>query len=552
MKFKIIILSLLLFTAGVYAQENVSDKELLKQQEIAQKEEKRLAEEAEKQLKKQMKILEKQEKAAKKEQEKQKIADDKRTRKEAAEKEILDRKQKKAQEKESALKLKEQKKIHKKQEKADAKRERSERKLKKEIEMLKAPIAQSSLVIDYDLKFRGASYSNFDYTSNEIKVNDIFQQYLSLNIIGKFDDRVEMSAKFAASGIGGKVNPVFIMPYTEYDSDYSIFLQEAFLTFKSEQKTDMPYLFTLGKQEITTGDGLIFDGNSNGILAVRGRADLTDLFAADAFIAKVQNENFNIYGGSLKVKINPVVEIGVYQERNDTKSLYKKGIKSEDPLDCIHYDNKTFYDLRVLGGNEKYKYKIEVARQNGELVKSSTDTVDYNTMAFLLEGSWSGNLFKMPSNAKLLFSFANANKENVFNPTFTRRYNGLQRIGYGMLFAANNVDSFLVFPEGYAGINTLGFNFNTSPWKFLETGLGLYFYSASDAPVEVNSKGISELYGAEAELGNEIDFYVKYTYKHYFDTGLGFAIYTPPSGAGDLFKNTDMSYLIQLEVNSKF
>lgn len=442
MKLKAVILLLLFFSAGVFAQEAVNDKQLLKQQKLVQKEEERLNKEAEKQLKQQMKILEKQEKeakekdekeknlrekAVKKEQDKQKVLEDKNLKKAMQEKEVLDKKQKEADEerqkreaKESAAALKEQKKLQKEQEKEAEKQKKEERRLQKEREALETPVSKSSLVLDYDLKFRAASFSNLDYTSEELMSDNVFQQYLSVHIIGKFDDRIEMSAKLASSGFAGKLNPVFDMPYAEKDSDYSLFLQTAFLTFKSDAGSAVPYIFMVGKQEFTAGDGLIFDGNAGGMLGARGKTELTGFLEVDAFLAKVPNENFNIYGGTLKIKVNPVIEIGVYQERNGTKALYKKGIISEDPADIIQYDNKTFYDLRLLGGNAKYKYKAEIARQSGELVRSSTDTVDYDTFAFMLEGSWTGKLFKMPSNAKLLFSFANAGKGDAF-PDFYKK-----------------------------------------------------------------------------------------------------------------------------------
>jgi hypothetical protein len=151
-----------------------------------------------------------------------------------------------------------------------------------------------------------------------------------------------------------------------------------------------------------------------------------------------------------------------------------------------------------------------------------------------------------------LFSYAGAKGENSFSPTFSRRYNGLQRVGYGTLFAANNTDSFIVIPDGYYGINTLGASFDILPFDFLTTGISCFMYSASDAPVDAGDAGFANLYGAKASLGKEFDFFVKYRYKNYFDIVLNFALYMPPSNANKVFTNTDSSYLFQMGVNSKF
>lgn len=414
--------------------------------------------------------------------------------------------------------------------------------------------ARISLVFDYDLKFRAAYYSNVDYSTSNISSQNIFSQYLSLNFIGKFEDRIEMAAKIGSYGISGKSNPVFLMPYdTDEKNGYKAFIETAFLTFKSENSAAIPYVFYVGKQDLTAGDGFIVDGNNNGMLGVRGKGDFFKFFTLDLFAAKDEKVDFDLYGGSVKIKTSPVIEFGIYQERNNTEHLYKKGIENKDIN--IRFENKTFYDFRITGTDKskKYKYRIEFAKQTGELVKTyvDTDTVKYDAFALVLEGSWSGKLLKADSNAKLLFSYANADGENHFNPTFSKRYNGIGQTGYGMLFAANNTDSFIKLPNGYYGINTLGFEFDTMPLNFLQTGLGFYLFSASDALAEAGSAGIGELYGAKADLGNEIDLFVKYKYKNYFDAAVNFAMYTPPADS-KLFLNTDKSFLVLFEVSARF
>jgi hypothetical protein len=111
-----------------------------------------------------------------------------------------------------------------------------------------------SLALDYDLQFRSASYSNIDYTSVKHKSTDIFSQYLSLNVIGKFDDRIEMSARLASYGFSGKYYNAFEMPYE--DKYFSFFLETAFLTFRSEKDFSIPYTVYIGKQEFYYGSGL--------------------------------------------------------------------------------------------------------------------------------------------------------------------------------------------------------------------------------------------------------------------------------------------------------
>ena len=450
-----------------------------------------------------------------------------------------------------------QEKEHKKQEeakkRAEKKQEKEEQKLEREERRRKAAEKEpySALVLDYNLRFQAAAYSNLNYRDAETpEWENIFRQCLSVNIIGKFDDRIEMSAKLASYGLSGNQNEIFAMPYS--DNGFSFFLESAYLNFRSEEYALIPYVFTVGKQYFSIGNGLIIDSNRNGFLGARAQADLPLMLSIDAFAAKVDKQDFNIYGGNVKIKTYPLIEIGIYQERNNTGFAYQKGILVDSAAYVIESDVKTFYNIALAGGKNKYNYRLEAAKQTGELVKTSSGTVEYDVYAFLAEGSWQGTFFKRASNAKIMFSYADAENENSFNPTFAKRYDGLQRIGYGTLFAANNTDSLLILPVGYGGINTIGAKFDIAPWNFLQTGIAFYMFSASDAPADAGDPGLAKLYGAKADLGNEFDFFVKYKYIDYFDAGFSFALYTPPSGADKVFSNTEASYLYQIEVSARF
>ncbi|MDR1942242.1 MAG: trichohyalin-plectin-homology domain domain-containing protein [Endomicrobium sp.] len=451
--------------------------------------------------------------------------------------------QKKAQEEDAARQLEELVK----KEKLRQKEER-----KKELQKLRDSLAGIvSLSVDYDMKFRGAFYSNTDYTSANKRSSDAYLQYLSLNIIGKFDGKIEMASKISSYGFSGKFYPSFAMPYER--NDFSAFLETAFIKYKDNINYNTSYCVTVGKQAFSVGDGLIFDANNNGMLGARGALDFSNLFSIDLFAAKDNNKDFNIYGAALAIKTGALIEIGLYQEKNNTGYEYSKGIYVQDPAFKINYDNKTFYDFRITGGNQKYKYKIEAARQTGELVKSSFSAVEYDAYSFVFEGSWKGKILnKLNAGAALLFSYAGADNENAFNPTFTKRYDGAQRTGYGTLFAATASDSFLTLPRGYYGINTFAVKFEAFPMPSLQSGAGVFLYSASDAPANAYVSSIDEIYGAKGSLGNEIDFFIKYICGDYFDVTFDFALYTPPDDKRGIFANTEASYLFQIGISSKF
>jgi len=411
-------------------------------------------------------------------------------------------------------------------------------------------LGRISLAVDYDLNFRAASYSNADYSSSSSKGGAfVFSQYLSVNIIGKFDDNIEMSAKIASYGLSGKENDAFAMPYDGANS--SAFIETAFLTFKDYVNYDISYNLFIGKQDFAYGGGFIIGDNNNGLLGARAKFDFYKELTLDLFAAKDNNRDFDVYGGCVKIDFQPLIEIGIFGERNNTGFYYYKGILNGSLP--IERDDKIFYDLRIAGGNEKYKYSIEAVKQQGKFINASYETTDYDVYAFLLEGSWKGRMLELfNADAKAVFSFSNSENENVFNPSFAKRYDGVKKSGYGTLFAASASDSFLTLPKGYAGINTLGLQLNADIFSYLKAGAAVYFYSASDAPAEAKTNILGELIGAKGDLGNEIDFSVKYSYKNFFDITFDFALYIPPSNSRNIFENTQNSYLFQIGVVSKF
>jgi hypothetical protein len=408
-----------------------------------------------------------------------------------------------------------------------------------------------SLVLDYNLQFRAAFYSNIDYTSIKTKSVDIFSQYLNLNVIGKFDDKIEMSAKLGSYGFSGKYYNAFEMPYE--GRDFEIFLETAFITFKNEKSLSLPYKIYIGKQEFHYGNSFIIDGDNTDMLGAEVNIELSRFLTLDMFASKVSDENFNFHG--INFNFFSFIEFTVCQERNDSGYIYIKGLSTKnsgDDSNKIEYDNKTFYDICIANNGKKYKYAIEAAHQKGGILKDSTQKVDYDAYMFSLNGAWHGDMFRRDTNASILFTYSGANGENCFSPTFAKRYNGLQRIGYGTLFAVNTTDSFIVLPKGYYGINTLGCSFDISPFNAFNSGVSYFFFSASDAPTNAGDSGFAKIYGAKADLGKELDFFVKYKYKNYFDIVFDFAWYMPPSKADKVFANINSSYLFQIGIVARF
>ncbi len=429
----------------------------------------------------------------------------------------------------------------------------------------------SSLDIETDYRLRGVTFSNthFDSTVSTDSFS-YYSQRLQLSVKGNFVPDIEIGTKLTALGVAGSTSTFIPVGYP--NTDMQPFIETAYvkITNFAEQPVDV----TIGKQNIGIGNGMIFDDNGIGFTGFKlhGRYDWrlpldTTLFSykvAENFKPNTDKDIFGITEGTTWKE--QLIELSYFQQQDFSGALYTKGQPSSQDPNLTHSMLtsrivKTFIDLHLNHEEKISGYDFEIAKQGGVASALLSDTqIPFDSLGYVISGKLIGEKTKL-GKVKAMAAFAYASGDDnlglsgtdkSFSPDMCRRYDGLERAGYGELQAATPTDLFLPAPSAYSGINTLTIGADFTPLYAWTFGVTYYLYSASQGPKGApEASGLERLFNAEFSLGEELDLTIKFEYSKYCEIRYSFNRYTPPTFTAFWPKN-DPATRMQLEVGTHF
>lgn len=422
----------------------------------------------------------------------------------------------------------------------------------------------ASLSINYEYRLRGLSYPNldFDMTTND-DAKAYYTQRMNFMITGKFEPNIEIYTKIQSIGI---VNSTFTLkdydwqkeyPYPK--TDFTPFIENAY--FKVKKIGQLPVDVVIGKQPIEYGTGLIVSDNGAGFNALKFIVDypkiLDHTLHTEIFTAKIidnfrKDSDFDLYGSvfSYLYKENNF-EISYFEEKDDSKTVYKgRPIISENST--IIYEAQTknitrkFYEFRLFRETEISYLNIEYIIGRGNIVKEDDSKINLNNYAWLVSGYLIGEKTRLGKvTAKLTLSGSSGDDlinqivddDESFSPTFRKRFDGLERIGWGKIFSSNFTDTFFdVSQNNFSGFGVIALEVFFTPWYGWNFNISNFLYSASNTFLHKGATETSKfekLYlGQQYNLGAEMDLGLNYVYSKYLEFSFGFSRYTPPSYAG--------------------
>ena len=441
-----------------------------------------------------------------------------------------------------------------------------------------APLLASTLDIETDYRLRGISYDHdpsVEASTNTQKSLSYYSQRLKLGVKGNFDKGIEIGAKLTSLGIVSSTTAVGSVPYSR--TDFTPFVENAYVKFKNFG--DWPVDVIAGRQTVSYGDGLILDDNGTGLNAIRaiGHFDMPVPFSKsktlplniEYFTMKLNetlqtNSDSDIYGGIFSLDLNKnLFELGYFEETDFSGTPYVRQLNTPDAALYTYATkaiDKRFIDLR-LGRKEKISaYQIEFAKQTGYVTKPDGTQITFDGMGYLLSGKLVNENTKIGAvTARALISYAsgsndpyNFTNDQAFSPTHTKKYDGLERAGYGTIFGATPGDSFVSIPTGYSGMDTLNFGVDIAPLYNLIFGLDYLFFSASEGPKGAPvSSGFERFYGANFSLGSEFDIAVKFVNSKYSSVSFLYCTYSPPQSSV-IWPHTSSIITYRLEISAKF
>jgi hypothetical protein len=319
---------------------------------------------------------------------------------------------------------------------------------------------------------------------------------------------------------------------------------------------------TVGKIPLSFGDGLIIGDNGMGYNAIKldgsfrtplprialgiGKRFYSGLVwipsKFEVFISKIseainQDKDSDLTGALMSMDFNKnLLEIGIFNTSDYSGTNYRRGSN----VWATRSVNKTFLDLRI-GQKDKFgSYQFELAQENGTVIKADDSSVNIDARGWVARGTLIGEKTKLGKvEAKALLGIFSGDEnpgstgsdtDSLFSPDLTKKWDGLERGGYGNLFGAIPQGSFLTLPASYSGISTLGIGAAFTPLYAWTFGVDYYLYSASQGPKGAPAaSGFERIFGAEFSLGIEMDLSAKLALNKYADLKVCYDRYTPPT-----------------------
>ena len=368
------------------------------------------------------------------------------------------------------------------------------------------------------------------------------------------DSKMDVGVVLRSAGVGAASDTVKTPQFQDGISrlpstDGTPFVKEAYVKIYRFMRPNITA--TLGRQAFTLGQGMTLSDDGIGMPGARLEAD-------DLFHRRVKGEVFffrpfkdfkyyKIYGASAYYPSNEGLWhiYHFWETQNDLDTVL-------DRTNPLLYDTisktKKFTGIRYFLNHNALDFDGEVVLQRGQ-AKTAGATIDYSAYAFLIKGAWNQDMgFLGPARVRLAYGRASGNPsaptrtDKAFFPSFGRKYDGIERSGFGTIAGATLYDTIKTsstlngLPYGVSGINMINLGADL-PYKKLIISADFYRFKASQ-----------NISGGSLQIGSETD--LKAIYKMGEDLQLNaiYAVFTPLS----LYAQTTPVKLVSTSVSARF
>jgi hypothetical protein len=412
----------------------------------------------------------------------------------------------------------------------------------------------TKIFLDTDFKTGYVDYYNLDFelTSSSKSIDSYTFVYSWLDIILKTNiesiDNLEVVTKLTSLGRWGSGNNyklensslVFVTqnfwwekssPYP--NTDFNPFLSEVYAKYTffmnnpiqrlTSYFEEIPFVLTLGRQELEFVDGVVLVKNGIGLDAIKFNFSLEKYFYLETFVSRILNEivsvnnrNYFLYGTVYGTK---------YQDD------YDFGISNVVEKNEFVNDQKIFTEYFIKHKKKGVYYTFEYATQSG---KKSSNNTEYSGSLYYFQAGLEGEGKVLgKSNVDIVWLLTTGGDEGkIFAPTFGKFYNGLEPKGWGDFAAGSVKNLFFDLPGGYSGMFVLGMILKVNPIKNFFPGFNYFLYSSpegsSDKP---DASSTEKTLGAKKALGIEYGITSEYVVSDYIKLNFEWLVFEPSKNA---------------------
>lgn len=384
-----------------------------------------------------------------------------------------------------------------------------------------APSARAaSLDVTASYRMKAASYSNLHYNtadknSHSFIANDarlgIAVRKIPLETRGGEETTMDLGIVLRAIGVSGSTASV-ASPFDRVASyypnaDLTPFIENAYL--KVHRLWGYPWEATFGRQSYRLGGGLLLDDDGAGLTGASARGELPWWnMKLEGFVFNDRNplnasapNSLDLAGLSLDLPGEGVWQLNQLVERDRAQQLVYGCTYAGNPQanGClVSKALRSFTGLRYQISYGPMVFDGEAAIQKGYATPTGLlpagNHITYNGNAQVVRMKWKQSLWKTGQGiARVSVARGSGDDpgtpttDEAFFPSRGHRHNGLERAGFGELFAATAYDAFggnystttrSGLRSGASGLVVVGAGYTPPSYKSLTLDVDFFLYQA--------------------------------------------------------------------------
>ncbi len=398
----------------------------------------------------------------------------------------------------------------------------------------------ASLDVTAAYKMKAVSYSNLNYNTSDKNSHSFITNDARLGIAvrkipleqrGGEDVTMDLGIVLRAIGVSGSTASVaspFDRAASYYpNADLTPFIENAYL--KVHRLFGYNWETTLGRQSYKLGSGLLLDDDGAGLTGASARGELPWWnMKVEGFIFNDRNplnasapNSLDLAGASIDLPGEGVWQLNQLIERDRAQqTVYGCNYSGNpQPNGClVSKAVRSFTSLRYQISYGPMVFDGEAAIEKGVATPTglspSPSHITYNGNAQVVRMKWKQALWKTGEGiARASVARGSGDdpgtngKDEAFFPSRGHRYNGLERVGFGELFAATAYDGFggnystttaNGLRNGASGLVVVGAGYTPPSYKGVTIDIDFFLYQAE------------RISSGSRTLGTEWDLRVRY------------------------------------------
>ncbi|MDD2773229.1 MAG: hypothetical protein PHP45_05985 [Elusimicrobiales bacterium] len=410
-----------------------------------------------------------------------------------------------------------------------------------------------------DVSLKTAAWSNLDFATSNPSNRIYFEQAASLGFLVKDlryipggEEAMDVGITLGALGLnaqGGILPPFDAIANFYPNSNMTPWVKEAYFRLHGLLGGDIT--LTAGRQSFTLATGLTLSDNGLGMpgFNIRYNKALFHSLNVQGFVFQPKAPDST--GGAANVAgiLADYAAQGLWQFYSFCEFDHQTTQVISIPVKhAFRNFSGVSYSLRY----GSLSFDAEAALEKGSAAGDNGNSdVSFNGNALLLRGKWSQPLGRFGTGtARVAAGRASGDNasttgtDEAFFPSFGKRYEGLERAGFGAVFGSSLYDAFggdsstkTGMPAGFSGIQMVNLGLSFSPYRSFMLDADFFVFAADSAPT------------TQKQLGSELDLKLSCPLSDQVSINMVYGVFSPGAAYS---ANLDSPSKFAFETSARF